>query len=86
MQVVGAVELQVAQEYLPLPDDSGTVPFSADLDYILASCHPGDYIAFPGKIIFQQLQDTLFVISSIPARESQISPGIELIETLDSRY
>jgi len=46
MQVVGAVELQVAQEYLPLPDDSGTVPFSADLDYILASCHPDVLVDF----------------------------------------
>jgi len=46
MQVVGAVELQVTQDYLPLPDGSGTVPFSADLDYILTSCQPDVLVDF----------------------------------------
>lgn len=45
-EVVGAVELQVAEDYLPLPDGSGTVPFSADLDYILTSCQPNVLVDF----------------------------------------
>ena len=46
MQVIGAVELQVTQDYLPLPDGSGTVPFSTDLDYILTSCQPDVLVDF----------------------------------------
>jgi len=46
MQVVGAVELQVTQDYLPLPDGSGTVPFSTDLDYILTSYQPDVLVDF----------------------------------------
>ena len=30
MQVVGAVELQVTEDQLPLPDSSGVVPFSSN--------------------------------------------------------
>jgi len=46
IQVVGAVELHVAEDYLPLPDGSGTVPFSSDLEYILTSCQPDVLIDF----------------------------------------
>ncbi len=46
MQVVGAVELKVTQDYLPLPDGSGTVPFSADLDHILTVCQPDVLVDF----------------------------------------
>ncbi len=46
VEVVGAVELQPAKDYLPLPDDSGRVPFSADLDYIITSCQPGVLVDF----------------------------------------
>jgi len=45
-EVVGAVEQQVTKDYLPLPDGSGTVSFSADLDYILTSCHPDVLVDF----------------------------------------
>jgi 4-hydroxy-tetrahydrodipicolinate reductase len=45
-QLVGAVELQVSADYLPLPDGSGTVPFSADLDSILSSCRPDVVVDF----------------------------------------
>jgi len=38
IQLVGAVELQVSEDNLPLPDSSGTIPLSSDLDYILTSC------------------------------------------------
>ncbi len=46
MQLVGAVELQAAKDYLPLPDDSGTVPLSADLEYILTTCQPDVLVDF----------------------------------------
>ena len=46
MLVVGAVELQVSEDSLLLPDSSGTVPFSADLDYILADCQPDVLVDF----------------------------------------
>jgi len=45
-QLVGAVDLQVAQDYLTLPDGSGTVPFSSHLDDILTSCQPDVLVDF----------------------------------------
>ena len=45
-QVVGAVELRVSEEYLPLPDGSGSVPFSSDFDYILTTCQPDVLVDF----------------------------------------
>ncbi|MFC1928562.1 4-hydroxy-tetrahydrodipicolinate reductase [Chloroflexota bacterium] len=46
MRVVGAVELQVSEDYLPLPDGSGSVPFSSNLDHILTSCQPDVLVDF----------------------------------------
>jgi len=46
MQLVGAIELQAIQDYLPLPDGSGDVPLSSNLDYILTSCHPEVLVDF----------------------------------------
>jgi len=46
MQVVGAVELEVAEDSLRLPDNSGAVPFSSNLDYILTSCQPDVLVDF----------------------------------------
>ncbi len=46
MQVVGAVELRVTEDHLPLPDSSGVVPFSSDLDYILTKCQPKVLVDF----------------------------------------
>jgi len=45
-QVVGAVELQVSEEHLSLPDGSGTVPFSSDLAHILTTCQPEVLVDF----------------------------------------
>jgi 4-hydroxy-tetrahydrodipicolinate reductase len=45
-KVVGAVELQPAEDSLPLPDGSGRVPFSADLGHILATCQPDVLVDF----------------------------------------
>ena len=46
MQVAGAVELRVTEDRLPLPDGSGVVPFSSDLDYILTKCQPDVLVDF----------------------------------------
>ena len=45
-QLVGAVELKAAGNSLSLPDGSGTVPFSTDLDFILTSCRPEVMVDF----------------------------------------
>ncbi|MEE8619030.1 MAG: 4-hydroxy-tetrahydrodipicolinate reductase, partial [Dehalococcoidales bacterium] len=46
IQLVGALELQVSEDYLTLPDNSGAVPFSYDLGYILTSCQPDVLVDF----------------------------------------
>jgi len=46
IQLVGAVELQVSEDYLTLPDNSGAVPFSSNLSYILTSCQPDVLVDF----------------------------------------
>jgi 4-hydroxy-tetrahydrodipicolinate reductase len=46
LKVVGAVEKTVSQEYLALPDGSGTVPFSDNLAAILAQCQPQVLVDF----------------------------------------
>ncbi len=46
MQVVGAVEREVAGNSLALPGSSESVPFSADLDHILTSCQPDVMVDF----------------------------------------
>ncbi len=46
MPVVGAVELKVSEDYLPLPDGSGKVPLSSNLDHILTTCQPDVVVDF----------------------------------------
>ena len=46
-QAVGAVELQVSEEYLPLPDGSGKIPLSSDLAHILSTCQPDVLVDSP---------------------------------------
>ena len=46
MEVVGAVDLKIAQDHLPLPDGSGAVSASSDLDSILTSCQPDVMVDF----------------------------------------
>ena len=45
MQIVGAVDIQVAEDSLTLPDGS-TVPFSSNLEHILTSCQPQVLVDF----------------------------------------
>lgn len=46
MQPVGAIELKAPENQLRLPDGSATIPFSADLDYILSRCQPDILVDF----------------------------------------
>ena len=46
MQIVGAVDIKAAEDSLSLPDGSGTVPFSKNLDYILTACQPEVLVDF----------------------------------------
>ena len=66
-QVVGAVELQVTEDYLPLPDSSGVVPFSSNLDYILTSCQPDVLVDFTAAQ------------ATMPAVRIAIKKGVNLV-------
>jgi len=46
MQVVGAADLKAVEDCLPLPDGSGTIPLSSNLENILTSCHPDVLVDF----------------------------------------
>ena len=46
MRLVGAVDLRVTAEPLSLPDGSGAVPFSTDIDAILDRCRPDVVVDF----------------------------------------
>jgi 4-hydroxy-tetrahydrodipicolinate reductase len=46
MKLVGAVELKADTDHLDLPDGSGTVPFSSDLEHILTSSRPDVLVDF----------------------------------------
>ncbi len=46
LEMVGAVDIQANQEHLPLPDASGEVPLSADLNSLLRDCHPQVLVDF----------------------------------------
>ncbi len=46
IQMVGASGLKVTEDFLPLPDDSGTVPFSSNLEHILTTCQPDVLVDF----------------------------------------
>ena len=45
-QIVGAIEAQVNNEFLMLPDGSGKVPFSSNLEQILKDCRPDVLVDF----------------------------------------
>ena len=67
MQIVGAVDIKAAEDYLPLPDGSGTVPFSPDLDYILTTCQP------------EVLVDFTTAQATMPAVHTTTERGVNLV-------
>jgi 4-hydroxy-tetrahydrodipicolinate reductase len=46
IQIVGATDIKATEDYLPLPDGSGTVPLSSDLEHILTTCKPEVVVDF----------------------------------------
>ena len=46
MEVVGAIEAEVNEKFLPLPDGSGLVPFADDLAHILTKTKPSVVVDF----------------------------------------
>lgn len=46
MQMVGAVDLKVSGDFLPLPDGSGKVLFSTDISFVLNTCKPDVVVDF----------------------------------------
>ncbi len=46
LKIVGAVEKEVTQQYLPLPKISELVPFSSNLGSLLKSCNPDVVVDF----------------------------------------
>ncbi len=46
MKMVGAVDLKALEDHLALPDDSGTVPLSSNLEEIITACKPDVIIDF----------------------------------------
>ena len=46
LEVVGATEKSVKQEYLPLPDTSTLIPYSSNLEYVLNRTHPDVLVDF----------------------------------------
>jgi 4-hydroxy-tetrahydrodipicolinate reductase len=46
MKLVGAVDLKVTGDFLPLPDNKGNIPFSTDLNSIIDTCEPDVMVDF----------------------------------------
>ncbi len=46
LKLVGAVEREVSKNYLPLPDGSGSIPFSSDLELLIRQCYPDVLVDF----------------------------------------
>jgi len=67
IQLVGAVELEVTKDYLSLPDNSGSVPFSSDLEYILTNCRP------------DVLVDFTIAKAAMPAARIAVKQGVNLV-------
>ena len=49
LELVGAVEKDVKQEYLPLPDTPSLIPYSSNLEFILNQSHPDVLVDFTTK-------------------------------------
>jgi len=45
-KLVGAVDINIREDYLPLPDGSGRVPLSSDLDSVIAAQKPDVMVDF----------------------------------------
>jgi len=67
LEMVGAVDIQAAQEYLILPDAYGKVPLSSDVNLLLQSCHP------------HVMVDFTIAEASMPAVRVAVEHGVNLV-------
>lgn len=67
LEIVGAVEEKVTQQYLPLPETSELIPFSSNLSSLLKSCNPDVVVDFTNAA------------SSIAAARVAIRQGISIV-------
>ncbi|MBM2825731.1 MAG: 4-hydroxy-tetrahydrodipicolinate reductase [Dehalococcoidales bacterium] len=67
IEVVGAVDVKAGADYLTLPDTSGKVPFSSDLEHILTICRP------------DVLVDFTIVQATMPAVRLAAKHGVNLV-------
>jgi len=67
VQAVGAVDLQAVEDYLTLPDASGKVPLSSDLEYVLTKCKP------------EVLVDFTIAQATMPAVRIATKQGVNLV-------
>ncbi|MFC1983737.1 4-hydroxy-tetrahydrodipicolinate reductase [Chloroflexota bacterium] len=67
VQLVGAIDLEVTEDYLSLPDNSGSVPFSSDVNYILTNCRP------------DVLLDFTIAEATMPAVRIAVKQGVNLV-------
>jgi 4-hydroxy-tetrahydrodipicolinate reductase len=67
MLVVGAVDVQAEGDSLALPDGSGSVPFSTDLEHILNSCQA------------DVLVDFTVAKAAMPAARTALNHGVNLV-------
>ena len=66
-ELAGAVDLKASEDYLPLPDGSGKVPFSADLSDVLNRCQA------------EVLVDFTIARATMPAVRTAAKQGVNLV-------
>ena len=66
-ELAGAVDLRASEDYLPLPDGSGKVPFSADLSDVLNRCQA------------EVLVDFTIARATMPAVRTAAKQGVNLV-------
>ncbi len=66
-EVVGATEQDVTTEQLDLPDGSGSVPFSTDLDAVISECKP------------DALVDFTIASATVPAVRTATARGVNVV-------
>ena len=66
---VGAVDIMAAEDYLSLPDGSGLIPLSTDLDHVITRCKP-DVV-----VDFSTAQAAMHLIRTAVARNVNVVVG-----------
>jgi len=67
LEMAGAIDLNISGDSLPLPNGSGNIPASADLDTMLSACHPDVMVDFS------------VAGAAMPAARTAIKSGVNLV-------